>query len=325
MVVRTPPGRAQKPIIPRISTKARRLFAGFVLTGICFAAFWPPSLKDQNPVARELLNSGHLPAFATLMFVIWLVLPDSRSNAYRLRRAIGVSSILVVAIEIAQPMVGRTASSWDLFHGLAGILLVAVVIGLRGRVKRVLFWPAGALVGSFLVGWLAVPAAGVAFDIKAFEEQFPVLGDFEAEHEMRWWRASNGGRAEDTRVERSEEYAATGAHALKVVTGKGTWAGVTMPAAVPDWRGHESLALHLYNPGEGFVLHLRIDDARDGRGFHQRFNAVTDIGHGENLVEFELNGQRNPRFRFEAVTRLILFTGRRQPSRTFYLDQVQLR
>ncbi len=260
-----------------------------------------------------------------LMFAMWFTVRDSGSSAHRLVRAVGISLVAVVAVEIVQPMVGRTGSFSDLFHGLAGVLLVTLVIGLRGRIKAGLFLWIAALAVVFLVGWITVPASRVVLDMRAFDEQFPMLGDFETAHEMRWWQASNGGGGEETTVSRTAEHAAVGAHALRIVTGKGTWAGVKLPVPVADWQGYETLSFRLFNPGEPFDLHLRLDDTRDGRGYYERYSAVTGIAHGDNRAEIELNEQRNPRFRFGAVVRLLLFTGRRQPSRVLYLDQVRLR
>ncbi len=325
MVVRTPPGRAAPPPNPGISAEARWLFVGCVLTGICVAAFWPPSLKDNSPVVRQLMNSGHLPAFAMLMFATWLTLRDSRSAAIRLIRAAGVSLAAVVAVEIVQPVVGRTASYYDLFQGSAGILLVASVIGLRECLNAAQFLSLGALAAVFMLFWLIRPAAIVALDMRDLENQFPLLGGFEAPRDIRWWRAKHGGNGDDTTISRSNKHALIGNHSLKIKTGKGSGKGVSLPVVVRDWHAFKTLSFVAFNPGQGFRLKLVIDGTRDERGHFERFRATTNITDGDNVVEIELNKQRNPRFDFSAVARLTLFTGRNQPSRVFYLDQVRLR
>ena len=116
---------------------------------------------------------------------------------------------------------------------------------------------------------------------------------------------------------------------MKIETSGQAWSGVRYAAGDRDWRGYQYLNIELYNVGEPFMLNFRIDDGvLISPGYGDRYNGRFKIDAGANTILIPLGDiARGPRSRLLAldnVRKMILFLGREEAQREFYLDGVHL-
>jgi len=150
------------------------------------------------------------------------------------------------------------------------------------------------------------------------------LGDFEVERDVGWWRSST------SQLSRSEEYATTGSHSLKVVLpANASFPGIAAgDQLLGDWRGYDLLTFRIYNPSRRTIgLNVRIDDDHSTGAYETQYNSAVRITPGWNRFRFVL-GQlraisRRP-INLAAVKRFLLFTGKQAQETTLYFDDIKL-
>lgn len=273
---------------------------------------------------RELHAFVHVGFFALLGAFVTrrLRLPRTSGSTVRpidLLPALLPALVLGGAIELVQPLVGRSASWGDWFVDGAGALLGgtwALRSGMPGR--RTLL----VLAGTVVAAALAVPAASLVDRALALRA-FPVLGDFESPLEtLRWNRGV-----------RTDERARTGTHALRIELLPGPWSGATLERSFGDWNRARSFAFSVYVPPEDPPLRWVVT-VRDRTGWARgdaasdRFDHVFVLGPGWNDLEIPVEDiRRAPAGRMldlDDLTSVIFFTPQPRAPRTVYLDAVRL-
>lgn len=288
-----------------------------------------PFARSPNPAAiQKTMDAGHVFAFFMLSSLFYMMF-EPRG----VKRAVLVSALLSIsvmaAIELLQPYVGRTASWVDLEVGLLGgfIALSGMVIWrcMNSRMLRLFH----LLLAMTTIVWLTKPALDEWRALWLREQSFPMIGDFEHALAKRLWKASGVANGVYTKASLSDEFVASGNGSLKIETVSGTWSGVSYSAGDQDWRGYEFLTLMLHNPGPPFVLHLRIDDGSIvSPTYKQRYNGHFLMQAGSNSVVIALARiESSPAERALDLSRIrtmVFFTNKKERSRVFYLDDVQL-
>jgi VanZ family protein len=311
-----------------MATARPNILLPLAVAGTVAVTMLPVSGLDRLPLVQHLMDAGHLVLFAALTGITLRALSATKGNeGWSAVVAVIMSMALAVFIELVQPILGRTGSVRDLVNGWAGAALAGTGIWV---------WRSGGAIG-FRILHLFVALAVVAFVLNPVllcwnatrwrASRFPVLGGFENDVELRLWHPQ-GGRRPPTQIQAVAEHASEGQRSLEVKTATGDWAGVNYDAGDLNWSGNSALAFDVFNPGPNFTLNTRIDD--DSACDHPACWSTLrrEIRPGWNRVSISTGEiERAPaerRLNMAAIRCLVLFTGRDQPGRVFFLDNVRL-
>ena len=230
---------------------------------------------------HKTMDAGHFLAFGLFALLIQYLFKQGGENRATMLSAVS-SGILIVAIEIIQPVFGRTAAFTDIATGLFGAaaFLLGRQIWLRSRTRlpKIIY----SLFISAIFILITIPALNEWHIVWWRTQHFPLLAQFEAPIEQRVWRAQGRTDGVKTKTRLSTEHVRYGEYALKVETVAGDYSGVNFRANGQDWSPYTNLNIALYNPGEAFSLSMRIDDETPSPGFHQRYHGSFKISGGWN-------------------------------------------
>ncbi len=290
-------------------------------------AFTPFEYSGIAEATRKTMDAGHFIAFG-LFALLLHPLFSSHGNKVATIITFTICALLIVSIEFIQPYVGRTASLTDVINGFLGMAVFLSGRYLWCSTKRPHIKYIHALLGTLIFTAVASPALSEWHAVWWRMKHFPILGDFEENIELQVWRAHGKTGGQQTRNSLSKEYVTSGEAALKIETIPGDWSGVRYAAGDKNWSTFRSLNMDIYNPGEPFTLTLRIDDNRTSPDHHERFNARIKIASGWNHEKISLasvaDGPETGKLNMQAIHQLILFSGRKEPVRLFYLDHLRL-
>ena len=299
--------------------------------------FLPMRFSVNRAFWERLMDAIHLPYFAAITVLFFLSIRGDRLSAMRRAFLAGTAAVAWAgAVELLQPLTGRSKDIHDFGNGSLGAGLAVLLLAGRAFVRPLESWSRAVLAA----GWGAAAVGALLFTLQpAWREgrgicwrmrNFPLLGDFETEDEMRLWIAPDADQvtASNTALDRSMDFASRGKYSLRVrITGPG-WAGVRFLAADQDWRGYAVFACEIYNLGEPFSVGLRIDDS----GSTDRANRYTGslpLGRGWNQIRLPLAQiASSPPARpleMKAIRRVIFFVdGTKERGQAFYLDDARL-
>ncbi|KAF0170732.1 MAG: hypothetical protein FD161_4514 [Limisphaerales bacterium] len=297
-----------------------------VLTAACFG---PVRVRVDARFWGHVFDVGHIPMWAWLAAVLLYALPErvqptTRRNALAFALAFGFA----VAVELLQPFFGRSRSLGDAVNGAIGTGLALTGIAAWRRSGKWL-WRGGHAVALAVALTVALwPAYEEWRGIRWRQANFPSLGDFEHEAELKLWRPQGGSRGHPTNATLTRARASTGEQSLRVAGGAGDWAGVNYSAGDKDWTPFRALVLEVFNPREPFTLFVRLDDDQDAAKLAERFERGFELTRGWNrlrvpTVEIE-RGPKGRRLNLKSIRRVAVFTGDGEPQRFWFLDNVHL-
>lgn len=232
--------------------------------GALFLLFWPFPSSGRGVEGWD--KSVHVLLFAALGWA-W-----GRCFGSGWRARWGVALALAagtVAVELVQPLTGRSCDWRDAAAGCLGAVWVACCGA--GGWRRGTATAAGALVlaGCWcLGGWL---------DWRAEKAAWPVLADGGAAWSVASWKC-NG-----TTVEAVE-----GGIRVAAVEGEDRrWPGIFRQPLEKDWRGRGTWRVEVYWPeAEPVAAGVRLDDRRvQHPKYGERFQREVVLTNGENLIE----------------------------------------
>jgi hypothetical protein len=269
-------------------------------------------------IPSELQAFAHV-AFFGLLALLLMRLPWVRARPFP-PRAVQVLLIILligIAIELIQPLFGRSAGLRDLRQNLVGAAAAVSLYAPAGSQRRGLAGLAAALLALELAG----PGIGL-WDRAVARTQFPVLGEFETRFEHRRW---SSGVPDDT-------VARAGARSLRLELEPGRYAGTTLRRSFGDWNGYTHLEMSLYNPDEAILpLTVSIRDReheRRGGAYPDRFNGRYSIAPGWNDLRIPIAEIRAaPAERaldLADLSQMVIFTVDLEHPRRLYLDRVRL-
>jgi hypothetical protein len=299
----------------RSTPTGRRVYTGALLLCVVILLLFPFDYEERGRLVRAVSDAAHAP----LMFLVTLAL----CRLYG-RRAVKITIPLLllamVAIELLQPLAGRSLSFADTLYGLAGIAGGLLVL-LRGTMGCQLI-PIG--LGCVLVVAVVCYPVRVALDKWRMQQQFPLLCGFETEQEMTRWTASG---CSWRRVVRD-----TGGGCGEAVVDEDPqtdWPGVFMTDLPSDWQEANALSFDLFvGPENQGGFELRVDDQPENPPYAQRFQVTLDLKPGWNHVTIPAEFMREtPSGRLLDLSRIHtfgIFMTRAEPYAYFRLDHVKL-
>jgi hypothetical protein len=232
--------------------------------------FWPFAPDKDGRGIEGTDKMAHVVVFGGLAWAWGRVLEtECRGNAARLRRrrwalAAGLA-LATVAVELAQPLAGRSRDPVDAAAGCAGIAAATLLGGA----------PAAGVAAAVAACGLSFMARGLV-DYAREWKAFPVLAAADAP----WWAESwstNGVAVsavpEGLRVEMVPDYPFD-------------WPGVFRVPAARDWSKCGDWRLRVYWGGGGAgELTVRLDDDRkDNAGYNDRFQREWRVEPGWNEI-----------------------------------------
>jgi hypothetical protein len=308
--------------------KRRLIVSGVMLALLLAACFVPMRFGVNRAFWERIMDAGHLPLMAGFTWIVFRLF-RGQAASYNGRSVVWAALTSCAAggvIEGLQPWFGRTDSLVDFRNGVLGSVLAALGITAWEGNRQAKASCALAMAASILLAlW---PAGQEGHALFRRWQQFPMLGDFENDAELRLWPAQGGTVQTGTTVARTHSHQAHGDFALQINAVAGSWSGVSFLAGNQDWRPYKQLAWDIFNPGPPFTLSLRVDDDGDCTKFGSRFDDGYAVTNGWNHLRVTTRVlERGPRDRplnLSGIRRLVLFTGEKEPARQFYLDHVRL-
>ncbi|MDH5301520.1 MAG: VanZ family protein [Gammaproteobacteria bacterium] len=289
--------------------------------------FWPFAERADSQVWHDLQDYAHLFAFFILSFSCYALL--CRFHVTHAKRFVPLICVLIIfAVEIIQPMVGRTASWVDVQFGLLGVgvwwLWQAWSTRVRGGQRAALV--VMLLVVVIVPGWSALQGV---YSLVWRWQQAPILGDFESSLDLHLWRAY--GRQGDQRAIaiQSADQSRHGSYSLLLQTLPKVWSGVRYEAGDRDWSAYQRLNFSIYLAGaQSAGIGMRIDDQRRSPEYAQRVNIGLKLQPGWNDISMdmaELDQRVQSRtFDWTAVRYLYFFVSPEQSALQLYIDNVYL-
>jgi hypothetical protein len=300
------------------------LFAGVV----CCAVFFAPIRFESNALFYiHLMDASHLPAFFALTLFAHAFWPWETTPCRRRLFAAGAVAAVSGAIEIVQPLTGRTMGLTDFINGMMGILIALAFLAARRTHFRLLLIPiaAACVMTAFLPAWHE--SAGMRWRAA----NFPLLADFETDHELRLWVGTGLGnvRNDGAALDRIRQHAARGEWSLRVVTTTSSpWPGVRLLNGGQNWLGKKALAFEVWNDGPAFTLSIRIDDDFPHQQYHDRYNDSFEILPGANHISIPTadiaTKPKNRPLNLAAIERTILYVNAPSTEHTFFIDHMRL-
>jgi hypothetical protein len=260
--------------------------------------FW--RLPGQTLLWRELQNTGHFLLSGLLAVLVLCSLraafAAAREHPLHSYLAAGSISLLCgIAVECVQLFSGRDADAVDVIRDVAGIL---VALGLCAGFDPWPGWlrqaPWRIPLRYLLPGLAAVlalassyPLVSLAWAYHQRAQAFPVIFDPAANWShpfIRLQHATLENAGKDPACRATANAGRVGLRLERV-----RYAGISIIEPMPDWRGHERLALEVYSPQPvPLELTLRIHDARHDQAFTDRFNRRLTLAPGENRIHIPL-------------------------------------
>jgi hypothetical protein len=258
---------ADSPSVPPQRVAWRRCGLILLAAGMLFFVPLPNDYRARWYSAAQDL--AHVPLFAMLTFLTGrLCWPE------RIARIAIAAAGLAAAIEIVQPLVGRSASWHDLIYGIVGVAVA--VVGLQTR------WPVAMrlAIGAALVAWPLAQNAPVMIDAFQSWRSFPVLVGPARAFENRGWLLQG------TTMTRH-------ADALRLsFAAAPQGAGAVLLPVVRDWDHYESLDVDFEFTGEPLVLLISVRDGKRLPPELPRFDLWQRYMPGRHRVHISLDELR---------------------------------
>ena len=277
-------------------------------------------------LGRELdniLDMLHTPIFALLGFALFLFLHKRvKFSNGRLMLLCWVSVFSFgVFIEVAQPLIGRSASWQDIWAdgcgALAGVIWAAWFVSPVTRRTA----PTVIAVGVVLLFGTARPLVEI-FDAARQRWEMPQLASFESQLELTRW----SGLAQ--RIERTNDHATHGSWSIRVDLLPSKYPSLTMVHPVPDWSSYDELVFDIFVTSQRFHLIIKIEDRQHNGEYFDRFHQVERLPPGRHEIRVALSGVRAaPRDRemdLRQITALSLFMDGPKTKKTFFVDNFRL-
>lgn len=231
-------------------------------------------ISSPDEWIRAGLDASHGPIFALIAILLAMLLGRRRAGAagwpdwILCARALAISVLLGIAIEILQGFQGRPPALFDVMTDTAGAVVGLAVWSLATRRGSL-----GALQGSHHPVWTVVTLglAGmmfvlwrplhVAMDYADRAADFPVIAEFSDPRSMRF-TTTDGVAASITELP-APWFRRPGERALELRYDPAHPPAVQITEPSPDWRGFSVIEVDLTNAGPAeLTLVLRILDAR---------------------------------------------------------------
>jgi VanZ family protein len=282
---------------------------------------------DSTRLVKAVWNSGHLFLFVGLsLALLGINRLKNKTSVQQLLLVTVLGLGLGVGIEYTQRLVGRSFESGDVLFDLSGAWLGLLLFRIHRSQRRIMAL-LKALPFMLLIIFVVFQPVFTAYrDAIAMKRDFPLLADFESDHELSRWRAN------DTRLWLQQKQVRHGQSALAINFFPGEYPGFALHELVGDWRGYEYLKFSLYNSqSSSMEIVLKIYDRQhphNGYKYADRFNRHIMLQPGWNDVTVKLEDiHQAPGSRTMDMTDIVdisLFLVNQKQPASMYFDYLYL-
>ncbi len=216
----------------------------------------------------EVTDACHVPLFGLLtLFLAGYVWPQ------RQLAMVVCAAALASGAELAQPVMGRSASWRDLAYGLLGVGAAAVWLRTKWR------WPLRLVVIAALLAWPAWRTGPSLFDALWAWKTFPVLAISGSPCEERRWHL------QDVQMDRIESGAKRFSFPPNPSSGK---SAILFPV-IRNWTAYETLEVTFEFEGEPLLLLISVRDGKKLPPELPRYDLWRRYSPGKHDVQIDLN------------------------------------
>jgi len=311
-------------LITNVSRKSRII--SLLLIAIVLGGLLIPFKFGRSQLLWDRLSDAfHFPLFLLIAFGVSLALRKRLKLSWQVNfLSLVITVTFAIAIEIIQPLFGRSASWVDVRNGVVGAFFGACVLQLTSnfRTRGMAVWLLGVTAMSVFLG-LGIYQAWAIVDWQS--KAFPNLSDFSDERQLLLWRGYGGDQKKtEVKIEQINSNPT-----LEVISGTGEWVGVEFKVNGLNWINYESLSFSIHNPNEQFVLGLRVDDNHRCKEPRDRFNTTVPIKPGVNLISIPVEaiaaGPEMRRLNLKQISRVLFFIKSADKPHKFFIDDVHLK
>jgi VanZ family protein len=301
---------------------------------LCVLSFIPFGGGVYHAFVEAVTDAGHFPAFFLLALLIFAAL--SRSGlppAQRICATLIPALLFAFLIEVIQPLVGRNGEMSDFYRGSLGALFAALAVALWRLPRsstRVLLLTLHILSFLFLLLIFSLPAYGEFRALQWRSANFPLLGCFTDNHELRLWRPI-GAATKRAIAPAASDNRECGTLSVQTKNGDVSYPGASYDAGGFDWSPFTVLLFTVCISDSKLALGLRVDDDKDCGEFEDRFNQSLAIERGCTAVKIPVQdlrvGPKNRELNLHSIRRLLIFVDsvKHQESTRFELREVRLK
>jgi len=277
------------------------LFGLAVLALLAFVEF--AYVPGHNRLMGEINNAGHIPVFGllaiALLHLLKLIRPAARQKLFQVYlKAFILTVILGAATEGYQYFGPRDADFADLIRDAIGaVSFLALYAAVRDRDLKE--WRSRfpsrrlSLLGLTAVLWVlggwGVTTWSVAFAHR--NNSFPVVSDFSSTWSTKFLQPLDAHLDTDGRtpVAPNGHYTA----GTRLHFDSGSWPGLLLVDAYPDWREYDSLVLVSYlEEDRSLFLGFSIADRQHNQELEDRYTTAFGVAPGLNRNAISLNDVR---------------------------------
>jgi hypothetical protein len=324
--------------MPSLPTMPRSL--GLLCLALLFAAVFVVALPGQTVWQRAVMDAGHGPVFGAIAVVLLLLQEPAVAEANGRRHAwrqYGVAFVLAIALGalsewLQRYLPNRNVSLDDLLHDALGAACGLGVLALLERRRtgasgRPITAALGALVLATLLGLVWAPLQ-CAWAYAGRYAAFPTLAPLGPVADGKFILAH---AARLSHVALPERWRQDGeGDALRLDFAVGSRPALELTEFARDWRGWETLALDVTNPGPAPAsFMLRLLDAHHDWTHEDRLNLPVVIPPETRTtlrVSLAAVAQAPERREMDlaAVANLMLFSTAPTGNETFYVSRIWL-
>jgi hypothetical protein len=329
-------------LLPRSALPVLSWTSALALVVVLLAAVMLPGWSQTTLWRRALQDAGHGPVFAGIAIVLLLWRAPQHGATVRSEAQYRDAFLLALALGFLTEMVqvwmpDRQVSMPDVLHDAAGAALGLSLLwwwerrrrpGLAAAHLRAAAAPWVGLVAVASMALLAWQPLQVARAYAEREAALPTLLPFGASTTasfLRTHQAVLGHAPLPADFQRPGD-----GQSLRVSFAAGARPGLQVFEPVPDWRGHDILALDLTNPGADAVpISIRVLDAGHDWSHSDRFNQEFEIpARSRVTLRFSLAAiaaaPQGRRMDMAAVADLMLFARQPLAAGDLYVTRVWL-
>ena len=239
-----------------------------VLAAACGLLLVPLDNQYRALWYGEVTDACHLPLFGLLtLFLAGYGWPQRQ-----LAMVISAAALACIA-ELAQPVMGRSASWRDLVYGLLGVGAAAVWLRTEWR------WPLRLVVIATLLAWPIWRTGPSLFDAFWAWKTFPVLAISGSPCEGRRWYL------QDVQMDRIESGATRFYFPPNTTSGK---SAILFPV-IRDWTAYETLEVSFEFEGEPLLFLISVRDGKKLPPELPRYDLWRRYSPGKHDVQIDLN------------------------------------
>ncbi|OUR66867.1 hypothetical protein A9Q80_05945 [Cycloclasticus sp. 46_83_sub15_T18] len=296
------------------------LYSLLILTALSIPlfAFLPTTLLPYPEILSLLMNALHFPAGFFMVFFAFRYVPLFKRHHCLL---LFLACVIFAAIEVIQPMFGRTASKVDFLVSALGILLAWIYV------RVYLFMPKGTRSASLLIAlstfsYLAYPGLKSVYHVYQAHQVFPLILNLETPRYKSIIKNTNHS------VERQEHPVndTDNVHYLRLNKIDKSWPSAHLNIFQHDWHDYSHLCFKARGGNAQTRLLIRFNDNASLNSSSSSTRELIISAQWEdyciNYTQLKTSHQR--KLNIHNISQLIFFLDHKRADPYIELDNIQL-